>query len=114
MHSPLARSLPLVTATILAAFAFAPAAVHAQGAPLAAGPTATRATAQPAPLPRVGQCAYNRRDDRLVGRVLVVGPTNVDASGRKAPGQRVVGVELPSGIDIRVTYPRNLKVVNCK
>lgn len=114
MHSPLARSLPLVTAILLAAFAFAPASLEAQAAQPAPRPTAARAAAQPAPLPKVGQCAYNRRNDRLVGRVLDIGPTDVDASGRKAPGQRVVEVELPNGIDIRVTYPRNLKVRDCQ
>lgn len=119
MRSRLAvRSLTLAAATFAAALGFTPAAAEAQtaaaGARVAAArssvPSARALTAEP----RIGQCAYHPRTDRMLGRVVALGPMNLDAGRRPATGQRRVQVELKNGIDIGVTYPRNLRVRNCR
>ncbi len=116
MRSPLAvRSFAFAAATIAATLAVTPSAAEAQSVASARQATPRPAARAVAPVaPRLGQCAHHPRTDQLLGRVVSVGPVNLDAANRRAPGQRRVEVELKNGIDIGVTYPRNLKLRDCR
>lgn len=115
MRSPLVVRSFAFAAAMIAAFAIAPSAADAQAVASArqAAPRPAPRAASPA-APRLGQCAYHPRTEQLLGKVVTVGPMNLDAAKRRAPGQRRVGVELKNGIDIGVTYPRNLKIRDCR
>jgi hypothetical protein len=99
----------------------------AEVAPAAAQPEAMKESAEEAEATAisdrelVGQCAHNRSDGRLLGRVTKVGAKDVTSTGSPAPGERVLTVRLTAELrqalgdkTMDVTYPRNAIVTDCQ